>query len=617
MSRSRAVAAALAALTVTLLIVAVHPAPRANAVEAARGWIDTTNRAEVAKAYLATFGPAVPAPAWTGNVATCNAGTISAGHRAAMMSRVNWYRAMAGVLDGVVEDAQFTTDAQNAALITAANNTLNHNPPTTATCYSASGANGANNSNLALGNSGASGVESIELYMNDPGASNAAVGHRSWILEPNQVRMGPASIPNQSGALYVIDPPNLFGPNLATRDSNRFVSWPPAGFVPNNKVYARFSLHNNNADFTNATVTVTVNGSPVTTTIEHKGAPGPNNNRPGPDIVFDPALPAFGASDVPITITVSGITGAGLPSTYSWTTTVIPPPTSVPASGQAIADFDGDHKTDVSVFRPGSATWFVHPSGGSVDTGVNYGTSTDLPVPADYDGDGKTDIAVFRPSTGLWAIHRSSGGPDTLLTYGGLSGDVPVPADYDGDGKADIAVFRPSTGTWFIHRSTGGDTAVTFGTGSDIPVPADYDGDGKADVAMFRPSGGTWYVHPSTGAPDSAVSYGASGDVPVVGDYDGDGKTDIAIFRRSTGLWAVSLSSDGDTFVTYGGIGGDIPVPGDYDGDGKTDIGIFRPSTGAWYERRSGTNTDAIVTFGIASDIPLPLPTPVRIAIFG
>ena len=47
---------------------------------------------------------------------------------------------------------------------------------------------------------------------------------------------------------------------------------------------------------------------------------------------------------------------------------------------KAVADFDGDHKTDLSVFRPSSSTWFIiNSSGGS--TARAYGTSGDVPVP--------------------------------------------------------------------------------------------------------------------------------------------------------------------------------------------------------------------------------------------
>ena len=101
---------------------------------------------------------------------------------------------------------------------------------------------------------------------------------------------------------------------------------------------------------------------------------------------------------------------------------------------------------------------------------VQFVANGDLIVPADYDGDGKTDLAVWRPSGGVW--YRINSGADTFAaTQFGDSQDRPVAADYDGDGKADLAVFRPTEGIWYLLRSTAGFAAIQFGSNGDVPTP--------------------------------------------------------------------------------------------------------------------------------------------------
>ncbi|HEX9928601.1 MAG TPA: FG-GAP-like repeat-containing protein [Pyrinomonadaceae bacterium] len=263
-------------------------------------------------------------------------------------------------------------------------------------------------------------------------------------------------------------------------------------------------------------------------------------------------------------------------------------------TNQSPFDFDGDGRSDISVFRPSNAAWYLNRSTAGF-TGVGFGLAADKLTPADYDGDGKTDVAVFRD--GYWYITESSTNQFRAVQFG-QTGDVPVPADYDGDGKADVAVFRQ--GNWyFLNSSNNQFRGVQFGISTDKPVQADYDGDGKTDVAVFRD--GNWYWSRSSDNAFRAVQFGVASDKPVAGDYDGDGIADQAVFR--SGVWYVLGSMQGFYGIQFG-VSTDIPVVADYDGDGKADIAVFRD--GNWYSLSSSNNQFRALQFGLADDKPIP-----------
>lgn len=273
---------------------------------------------------------------------------------------------------------------------------------------------------------------------------------------------------------------------------------------------------------------------------------------------------------------------------------------------KALADLDGDLRTDFSVYRPSESQFFVFNSSNGSIRAQQFGVNRDIPTPGDYDGDNITDISVWRPSNGDWFILRSSNGTVQIGNWGG-QGDIPSVGDYDGDARADHTVYRPSTGQWFTYRSTDSMPQVTsFGLAEDKPVPADFDGDGRTDIAVFRPSTGAWFVKNSANGAFVAYSWGLPTDMPAAGDYDGDGRADVTVFRPSTGQWFTRLTTTGGVRVTSWGIDGDIPVAGDYDGDGREDVAVFRPSNGLWYVIRSSNSSVLAAGWGLEGDVPLP-----------
>lgn len=233
------------------------------------------------------------------------------------------------------------------------------------------------------------------------------------------------------------------------------------------------------------------------------------------------------------------------------------------------ADYDGDGETDVAVWRPETGVWYIQLSTTGETRYHYWGTTTayptgylqDVPVPADYDGDGKTDIAVWRPDTGIWYLLLSTDNFDVNKAqyhHWGKLGDIPVVADYDGDGKADTAVFRYNENNWYIRGSASAAMTVhKYGTaGDDLLVPADYSGDGKADIAVFRR--GTWFILDSTTNETTTFQLGFQNSIPVPADYDGDSKTDMAVYQEGT--WYVYESGTPKFRSHIFGIAGDIPL---------------------------------------------------------
>jgi uncharacterized protein YkwD len=224
------------ATTATLLIGLVIQAAPADAGSTAvktrttarwSGSINSNSMSAVNATYWSQYAPTQSiATDWAGgSLSDCHPGASSPRSNAATLRALNYVRSLAG-LSPVRLSSTLNASAQRAALIMSANDALNHDPSPAWKCYTSAGARAASRSNLALSYPTIMSGQIIDLYMDDPGSGNHAVGHRRWLLNPFSTAVGTGST-DTANALTVI------GPTSASRPNPRFVGWPTAGYFPN------------------------------------------------------------------------------------------------------------------------------------------------------------------------------------------------------------------------------------------------------------------------------------------------------------------------------------------------------------------------------------------------
>ena len=283
-------------------------------------------RAEVRAFFNAVFRASDGVPInSTASTATCFPGTNSPAFNEAVLRRINWFRAMAGVPATVSLDPSFSSEAQRAALMMSARGVLSHTPTNGWPCWTAPGSNAAYNCNLVLDSTG---PDSITSYLDDFGSENTSVGHRRWMLYPQTMLMGSGDVPGQgsrppANATWIFDG-NFGGPRPATRRTE--VAWPPAGFVPFPVVFRRWSFSYPGAGFSSATIGMSSNGVPIAVSKETV-VNGYGENT----VVWVPAgLNANSsgyrwprpAADTTYSVTISNVIIRGSPSNFTYAVTV-------------------------------------------------------------------------------------------------------------------------------------------------------------------------------------------------------------------------------------------------------------------------------------------------------
>lgn len=223
---------ALATLVVGFVVAATPADARTNdaGTRVTARWsgaVNTRSMSAVNAAYWSEYAPTQSVPTgWTGgSLSDCVPGASSASSNAATLRALNYVRSLAG-LAPLKLSSTMNASAQRAALMMSANGALNHNPDRSWKCYSSTGAAAAGRSNLALSYPSIRAGQIVDLYMDDPGSTNTAVGHRRWLLNPFSTVVGTGST-NTANALTVI------GPSSKRRPNPKYVGWPTAGYFPN------------------------------------------------------------------------------------------------------------------------------------------------------------------------------------------------------------------------------------------------------------------------------------------------------------------------------------------------------------------------------------------------
>lgn len=292
------------------------------------------------------------------------------------------------------------------------------------------------------------------------------------------------------------------------------------------------------------------------------------------------------------------------------------------SSGLAVADFDGDGKTDiatsnaqnnvVAVFKNQAVNGIINAGSLSALVTFSVGQTPLYLTSGDIDGDGKMDLASGNYGGNNISILRNTSTVGTInfatavnYTVGPNSGQI-VFEDFDGDGKKDIVNTNFGANTISVHRNLSTSGSVSLATRQDFSASNglataakelsidDIDGDGKKDVIVLYYNGyvGIFRNTSTLGSIAFATAFHLTGinlNAGISsGDIDMDGKPDIAVSSNNTGVELVYRNTSSSGVVSFSpyislnigtGTSPHLNKIMDLDADNKSEIIVCNRST--------------------------------------
>ncbi|AJR14780.1 cytoplasmic membrane protein [Leptospira interrogans serovar Linhai str. 56609] len=188
----------------------------------------------------------------------------------------------------------------------------------------------------------------------------------------------------------------------------------------------------------------------------------------------------------------------------------------------------------------------------------------------DYNGDGRTDISLYDSRSGKWFVgenHRNPNKNDSVTFQmqwrlykvftapeQSLFGHDRFSGDFNGDGFSDFLIFDRSNGEWTLGET--GDGTINFKIWSRTPqfktvtrwLQGDFNGDGKTDIGFYSASDGKFWIGEAT---QNGFRYKIYSDLSYGPDPDRILKTPLPKdeVKIESGKTSLSVSSNTKTIL--------------------------------------------------------------------